>query len=89
MITEKDTEHIAQLADIAIYREELAAFTSRFNEILEYFDILDTVEVMEDRNEKECNVLRDDEIVPSLSQERALANVQEQEEGFFKAPRVM
>ncbi|MBP7120468.1 MAG: Asp-tRNA(Asn)/Glu-tRNA(Gln) amidotransferase subunit GatC [Methanolinea sp.] len=89
MITEKDTEHIAQLADIAIYREELAAFTSRFNEILEYFDILDTVEVMEDRNEKECNVLRDDEIVPSLPQERALANVKEQEEGFFKAPRVM
>lgn len=89
MITEKDTEHIAQLADIAIYKEELAAFTSRFNEILEYFDILDTVEVIEDHNEKECNVLRDDEIVPSLSQERALANVQEHEEGFFKAPRVM
>jgi len=44
---------------------------------------------MEERNEKECNVLRNDEIVPSLSQERALANVQEQEEGFFKAPRVM
>ncbi len=89
MITEKDTEHIAQLADIAIYREELAAFTSRFNEILEYFDLLDTVEVKEDHDEKECNVLRDDEIVPSLSQEKTLANVHDQEDGFFKAPRVM
>lgn len=89
MITEKDTEHIAQLADIAIYKEELAAFTSRFNEILEYFDLLDQVDMAENEENKECNVLREDEIVPSLSQDKVLANVREQEDGFFKAPRVM
>ncbi|OPX72585.1 MAG: aspartyl/glutamyl-tRNA amidotransferase subunit C [Methanoregulaceae archaeon PtaB.Bin108] len=89
MITEKDTEHIAQLADIAIHKEELAAFTSRFNEILEYFDLLDQVDMVENAENKECNVLREDEIVPSLSQDKVLSNVREQEDGFFKAPRVM
>ena len=89
MITEKDTEHIAQLADIAIYREEIAAFTSRFNEILEYFDLLDMVEVVENANEMHCNILRDDETVSSLSRDKVLANVHEQEDGFFRAPRVM
>ncbi|MCU0631842.1 MAG: Asp-tRNA(Asn)/Glu-tRNA(Gln) amidotransferase subunit GatC [Methanolinea sp.] len=89
MITERDTEHIGQLADIAIHREELAAFTSRFNEILEYFDLLDQVEVVESIEGRECNVFREDEVIPSLSQQDALANTREKEEGFFRAPRVM
>jgi len=89
MITERDTEHIGQLADIAIHREELALFTSRFNEILEYFDILDTVEAVKEGEERSYNILREDEVVPSLSQEEALANTTGPEEGFFRAPRVM
>ena len=89
MITERDTEHIAQLADIAIHREELASFTSRFNEILEYFDLLDQVEMTEESGEKAYNIFREDEVVPSLSQEEALSNTTAPEEGFFRAPRVM
>ncbi|HNY89573.1 MAG TPA: Asp-tRNA(Asn)/Glu-tRNA(Gln) amidotransferase subunit GatC, partial [Methanoregulaceae archaeon] len=43
MVSEKDVAHIAELADIGIEKEELAEFTGRFNEILDYFDILDQV----------------------------------------------
>ena len=89
MITERDTEHIGQLADIAIHREELASFTSRFNEILEYFDLLDQVEVVEEVEDRAYNILREDEVTPSLSQEEALSNAPGNEDGFFKAPRVM
>jgi aspartyl-tRNA(Asn)/glutamyl-tRNA(Gln) amidotransferase subunit C len=45
MIEEKDVEHIAMLADIGITKEELPGFTGQFNEILDYFDILDQVEM--------------------------------------------
>ena len=89
MITERDAEHIGQLADIAVHREELTEFTSRFNEILEYFDLLDQVEMVECVEGQESNILREDEVISSLSQEEALANARELEDGFFRAPRVM
>ncbi len=35
------------------------------------------------------NVMREDEIEPSLPQEEVLRNAAAQEDGFIKAPRVM
>ena len=43
MVTEQDVQHIAELADVGINKEELGTFTSQFNAILDYFDTLDTV----------------------------------------------
>ena len=43
MVTEKDVEHIAELADIGINTGELGTFTHQFNAILDYFDMLDPV----------------------------------------------
>ena len=39
MVTEKDVQHIAELADVGIDSGELGTFTHQFNAILEYFDI--------------------------------------------------
>lgn len=89
MVNEKDVEHIAGLADIAIGREELAGFTSQLNEILEYFDLLDQVQGQACPMEEQYNIFRKDEPEPSLPQELVLKNAAEQEDGFFKAPRVM
>ena len=89
MVSEKDVEHIAELADIGISSEELAEFTSQFNEILDYFDILDKVEATEAWDQDLANIFREDEIEPSLPKEEVLANSQETEDGFFRAPRVM
>lgn len=89
MISEHDVEHIAQLADIGMRKEELAEFTVRFNTILDYFDILDQVEGEEVEVAGESNVFRDDVVCPSLPQEKVLSNTREGEEGFFRAPRVM
>lgn len=89
MVSEHDVEHIAELADIGISREELAEFTGQFNEILDYFDILDQVEAAVAFDQDLANVFREDEIEPSLSQEEVLSNARETEDGFFRAPRVM
>lgn len=89
MVSERDVEHIAELADIGIIKEELDDFTVQFNRILDYFDILDTIEGNTGYEPDLNNVLREDVVCPSLPQEDALKNAGETEDGFFKAPRVM
>jgi aspartyl-tRNA(Asn)/glutamyl-tRNA(Gln) amidotransferase subunit C len=89
MIEEKDVEHIAELADIGMEKSELAEFTAQFNEILDYFDLLDQVQNETIADTDLYNIFRDDEPVGSLSQEQVLANAKETEDGFFRAPRVM
>ena len=89
MVSERDIEHIAELADIGIVKEELDEFTAQFNRILDYFDILDTVEGDCGYEQGQYNVLREDVVCQSLSQEDSLKNAGETEDGFFKAPRVM
>jgi aspartyl-tRNA(Asn)/glutamyl-tRNA(Gln) amidotransferase subunit C len=89
MVTEKDVQHIAELADVGISPEVLGTFTHQFNAILEYFDILDRVEGIGQDERDLYNILREDEVEPSLSQEDVLSNAPFREDGFIKAPRVM
>jgi aspartyl-tRNA(Asn)/glutamyl-tRNA(Gln) amidotransferase subunit C len=89
MVSERDVLHIAELADIGIDKEELAEFTGRFNEIIDYFDILDQVSAGEIRETALVNVFREDVVEPSLTKDEVLANTLYPEDGFFRAPRVM
>jgi aspartyl-tRNA(Asn)/glutamyl-tRNA(Gln) amidotransferase subunit C len=89
MVTEHEVTHIAELADVGINIGELGAFTHQFNAILEYFDILDQVRGEQAVTRDLCNVLREDVVEPSLSQEDVLRNAAQTEDGFIKAPRVM
>ena len=89
MVTEQDVQHIAELADVGINKDELGNFTSQFNAILDYFDTLDAVKGSATAKSELFNVLREDEVEPSLPQEDVLKNAPAQEDGFIKAPRVM
>lgn len=89
MITESDIEHIAELADIGISKDKVPEFTLQFNAILEYFEVLDSVEGEGAPAAGTTNVFREDEPRPSLPQEAVLANAGSTEDGFIKAPRVM
>lgn len=89
MVTTEEVENIAKLADITIEKEKLSGFTGQFNNILEYFDILDDVGMDETEEPDLYNVLREDEVTPSLTQEEALENAGETEDGFIVAPKVM
>ena len=89
MVNERDVSHIAELADIGIGQEDLVQFTREFNAILEYFDILDQVKTGEAPAPELINILREDEIEPSLPLKEVLRNAGESEDGFIKAPKVM
>jgi aspartyl-tRNA(Asn)/glutamyl-tRNA(Gln) amidotransferase subunit C len=89
MVTEKDVEHIAELADIGINTGELGTFTSQFNAILDYFDVLDQVRGDTTVTRDLTNIMREDIVEPSLRRDEVLKNAAAQEDGFIKAPRVM
>ena len=88
MITKTDVEKIARLACIVLEEEDMQAFTMQFNAILEYFEELEDIEA-ELTEQEEHNVLRADEVAPSLTQQDALANAPRVENGYFRGPRIL
>jgi aspartyl-tRNA(Asn)/glutamyl-tRNA(Gln) amidotransferase subunit C len=88
MITKTDVERIARLACIELDEEDLLEFTVQFNSILEYFEELEDIEA-ELMGQEERNVLRADEVTPSLSQQEALSNAPRVDSGYFKGPRIL
>ncbi|MGA3359206.1 MAG: Asp-tRNA(Asn)/Glu-tRNA(Gln) amidotransferase subunit GatC [Halobacteriota archaeon] len=88
MITQTDVERIARLACIELDDEDLQEFTVQFNSILEYFEELEDIEA-ELIGQEEHNVLRADEVTPSLSQQEALSNAPRVDSGYFKGPRIL
>lgn len=89
MVNENDVTHIAELADLSISAAELPKFTEQFNSILEYFDILDTLEITETLERRLVNVFREDVVKESIDQEEALKNSHNPEEGYIRAPKVI
>lgn len=92
MITRKDVEHIAELADIGLAPGEVEEFTHQFNMILDYFRILDQLPAEgagRSPDTEDMNIMREDLITPSLTQQEVLMNASAREDGFIKAPRVM
>ena len=83
----EEVEHVAELARVDLDDDEVDAFTTQFAEILEYFEALDEVPEVESEADL-VNVMRPDEVEESLTQEEALANAEESEDGRFKGPNV-
>jgi aspartyl-tRNA(Asn)/glutamyl-tRNA(Gln) amidotransferase subunit C len=88
MIIKNDVEYIGRLACIELDDEDIQEFTIQLNSILEYFEELDDVEA-ELTHEDEGNVLRADEITPSLSQQEALSNAPRVDSGYLRGPRIL
>jgi aspartyl-tRNA(Asn)/glutamyl-tRNA(Gln) amidotransferase subunit C len=92
-ISEKEVEHIANLARIELTEEEKRSFTEQFNTILEYFEIindLDTEDVPPTSHVIDVTkAFREDQVSPSLAMEDALKNASKKERGFFKAPKII
>ena len=89
MVTTDDVRKIANLADIGLDDEEISEFAKQCSGILEYFAVLDTLDQDKPLVQERYNILREDEVLPSLSQEESLLNAGLKEKGYFKAPRVM
>lgn len=92
-LNRKDVEHVALLSRLDLSENELDKFTGQLDAILEYIDVLNQVDtsavepmahVLEIRN-----VMRSDEVQPSLPREAALQNAPDAEDGFFKVPKIV
>ena len=83
----EEVAHVADLARVDLADDELEAFAEQFADILAYFDALDDVPEVEAEADL-VNVMREDEVREGLTQEEALRNAPESEDGFFKGPSV-
>lgn len=93
-ITPELLDYLSELAKLKLTDEEKEAFLRDLNRILEYFSIIDEVEVADVEPAFHVlglsNVMREDEVGGDvLTQEEALANASHKEEGYIKAPRMV
>lgn len=92
-ISKEQVEHVARLARLEVSEDEKATFARQLSGILTYMDQikeLDTAGVEPTATVLPTdNVFRDDEVRPSLSQEKALANAPDQMDGFFRVPKIV
>ncbi|CAI48818.1 aspartyl/glutamyl-tRNA(Asn/Gln) amidotransferase subunit C [Natronomonas pharaonis DSM 2160] len=79
--------HVASLARVDLDEDEVELFAEQFGDILEYFEALDDVPDVEPETEL-ANVMRPDEVHEGLTQDEALQNAPETEDGYFKGPKV-
>lgn len=92
-ITRKDVENVALLSRLEIAEADVETFTGQLNAILEYVAVLDKADTEQVDPTAHVlplkNVMRPDEMRPSLQRELALSNAPEQEDGYFKVPKIM
>ncbi len=92
-ISRKEVEHVTLLARLELTEEEVNQYTEQLNSILEYAEMLqklDTDKVTPTAHAVQLfNVLRTDEVHPSLPQQEALSNAPEAEDGYFRVPKIV
>lgn len=89
----EDVKKVASLIKIKISEESIENYQSQLNKVLdnlEVFEELDTKDVpITSQVTGLVNVLREDVVEKSLSQEEALKNAHKSENGFFVVKRVV
>ncbi|MBW2988732.1 Asp-tRNA(Asn)/Glu-tRNA(Gln) amidotransferase subunit GatC [Candidatus Woesearchaeota archaeon] len=82
--------HIADLARIKLTDSEIEKFIPQLKEILGSFSKLDEVDTGNTPPSFHPvdlkDIMREDKIAPSISQEEALSNSKEKKDGYFKGP---
>jgi aspartyl-tRNA(Asn)/glutamyl-tRNA(Gln) amidotransferase subunit C len=93
IITKKEVEYVAKLAKLEFSEGEKEEFTSQLNSILDYFKKLNELDT--ERIEPTAyvislpNLLNEDVVKPSLSQDEVLSHAKYVKKGYFKVPKIM
>ena len=87
-------EHVAELARLQLSREELERLSTQLSRILTYMEELNAVDTAGVPGTAsvaagDANVLRADEVHPSLSQDQALRNAPDAVDGLFRVPQII
>ncbi|SHN86810.1 aspartyl/glutamyl-tRNA(Asn/Gln) amidotransferase subunit C [Desulfitobacterium chlororespirans DSM 11544] len=92
-ISREEVEHVAFLARLALTEEELVTNTEQLNSILDYAAMLEKLNTDDIKPTAHAvplhNVLREDQVKPSMAREKVLANAPDAQDGFFKVPRIV
>ncbi|HWR20630.1 MAG TPA: Asp-tRNA(Asn)/Glu-tRNA(Gln) amidotransferase subunit GatC [Verrucomicrobiae bacterium] len=92
-ITLKEVEHVARLARLELTTEEKERMRAQIDSILSYIDKLNELDTSAVEPTSHVlpmtNVFREDEVMPSLSQEEVLVNAPDRHELFFRVPRIL
>ncbi len=92
-ISLEEVKHLARLAKLEFSEPEYQQFTEEMNRILAYVEKLrelDTGHVEPlSHTTPLANVMREDEVKPSLPVEDALRNAPDRKGNFFKVPKVI
>ncbi|MHA3022719.1 Asp-tRNA(Asn)/Glu-tRNA(Gln) amidotransferase subunit GatC [Mycobacterium sp. BMJ-28] len=92
-ISRDEVAHLARLARLALTDGELDSFAGQLDAILAHVGQIQSVDVTgveaTDNPLKSVNVTRADEVVPSLTQDEALAAAPRTEDGRFAVPRIL
>jgi aspartyl-tRNA(Asn)/glutamyl-tRNA(Gln) amidotransferase subunit C len=92
-LSRQDVEHVAELAKLDLTEAEKATYQAQLSDILDYFeklqkldtaDIPPTASVLEQQN-----VMRPDEVAPSLDRERLLAVAPDQQDGQVRVEVIL
>ena len=88
-----DVEQVALLSRLEIPTDQQEDFTGRLNAILDYMEMLNSLDTTGIEPTAHVlplkNVMRADETHVSLARELALSNAPEQEDGYFRVPKIM
>lgn len=92
-ITKADVLHVADLARLEIADQDIALFSRQLGSILEYVEILKTVDTQDVPPTTHAiqltNAFREDEVTPHLDLELVMANAPEKDQDGFRVPRII
>ena len=92
-LSREEVLHLATLCRLGLSEEEMERLQEQLSHILENFEVmqqLDTSDIPPTAYPIPLeNVVREDEVAPSLPQSDILANAPRQEEGYFRVKAVL
>ena len=92
MITIKDVEHVAKLARLELTDEEKELYTQHLGAVLEYVNQMNEVDTSNIEPMTQVvdfvNVMREDKVVYEQTKEELMKNAPEEENGFFRVPKI-
>lgn len=91
-LTLEEVKHVAHLARLELAQEELETMEHQLSRILDYIGMLSEVDVAHVPPTAQVtdlqNIMRADEVRPSISREDALANAAAQQDGMFRVKAI-
>lgn len=92
MISKEDTKHVAKLARLELSEQEVEKFSTQLGNILKYVEQMNEIDTADVKPMAHpfdiVNVMREDEVYYENTKDELLKNAPEEEDGFFRVPKI-